>query len=208
MWLLIPALVAATTTPVTLLGIVWSDDSKRTAAILASDGRQRVARVGEPAFGGTVVSITENVVIVRYGEGNVELRLPAGTAAARPSPAKRRSARTPAESPRSPGRVMARAEVERRLQQEVPRILAETTLVPVTEPGGRVAGVTLSRVAENTVLSDAGLLPGDVLTEINGVHVDGIATLAALYPRLQTEREIRAVVLRDGRPVALTVTLR
>jgi type II secretory pathway component PulC len=73
---------------------------------------------------------------------------------------------------------------------------------------GRVAGLALTRVPESSLLTDAGLQPGDVLTELNGTAIDGMASLMALYPRLQTESELQAVVLRNGVPVRLTVSLR
>ena len=50
--------------------------------------------------------------------------------------------------------------------------------------------------------------PGDVLTEVNGVPIDSLATLIGLWPRLQTESAVHAVVLRNGQPVTLSVTLR
>ena len=101
---------------------------------------------------------------------------------------------------------MVRREVEQRLSTELPRILAETTLVPVMQDGQPV-GFTLSRVPDGTLLTDAGVRPGDVLTEINGIRVDSLGTLIGLWPRLQGEKELRAVVLRNGRPTALKVTL-
>ena len=52
---------------------------------------------------------------------------------------------------------------------------------------GRVAGFTLTRHARRHLLSDAGLRPGDVLTEVNGVPIDSLATLIGLWPRMQTE---------------------
>ena len=97
--------------------------------------------------------------------------------------------------------------MERRLGQEVPRILAETTLVPVTE-SGQMAGFTLTRLPEGTLLTDAGLRPGDVLTSINDIPIDSLATLVGLWPRLQTASDIRAMVLRNGQPVSLSVHLR
>ena len=97
--------------------------------------------------------------------------------------------------------------MERRLGEEVPRILAETTLMPVTD-AGRVAGFTLTRMPEGSLLTDAGLRAGDVLTHVNDVPIDSLATLIALWPRLQSESTLRAVVLRNGQPVSLTVTLR
>ena len=53
-----------------------------------------------------------------------------------------------------------------------------------------------------------GLRPGDVVTEVNGVPIDSLATLIGLWPRLQTESAIHAVVMRNGQPVSLSVDLR
>jgi S1-C subfamily serine protease len=100
---------------------------------------------------------------------------------------------------------MARSDVERRLGQEIPTILAETTVVPYLE-GGAVAGLLLSRLP-NGLLSEVGLRPGDVLQSLNEVPVDSVATLASLWPRFQSATEVRAVVLRDGRPFSLTLAL-
>jgi S1-C subfamily serine protease len=61
---------------------------------------------------------------------------------------------------------------------------------------------------DSTLLTDAGLRAGDVLTEVNGVPIDSLATLIGLWPRLQTESAVNAVVLRNGHPVSLSVTLR
>ena len=102
---------------------------------------------------------------------------------------------------------MERREIERRLGEESGRILAETTLVPAMD-AGRVAGFTITRMPDSTLLTDAGLRAGDVLTEVNGVPIDSLATLIGLWPRLQTESAVRAVVLRNGQPVSLSVTLR
>jgi hypothetical protein len=46
-----------------------------------------------------------------------------------------------------------------------------------------------------------------VLQSLNDVPVDSLATLASLWPRFQNATEVRAVVLRDGRPLNLTVSL-
>jgi type II secretory pathway component PulC len=105
-----------------------------------------------------------------------------------------------------PARAMPRADVEKRLGTEIPRILTETALRPVVEDG-RVVGLLVARLPEGTLLSDAGLRAGDVLVEINETAIDGMGTLMGLWPRLQSATEIRAVVRRAGRPVRLSVTL-
>jgi type II secretory pathway component PulC len=102
---------------------------------------------------------------------------------------------------------MERREVERRLGEEVPRILAETTVAPVTEDG-RVTGLALTRVPEGTLLTEAGLQAGDVLTRVNDTAVDGLPALMALWPRLQGATQLQAVVLRNGQPLSLTINLR
>ncbi|HEX6739406.1 MAG TPA: PDZ domain-containing protein [Vicinamibacteria bacterium] len=195
------ALLALPPADLAAVGIVLSPRPDASSAILRAGGRTRVVGVGDSAFGGKVAAISPGTVTVVFDEQRTELRLSGEvSAAALPPP------RPPERGPAA-GQVMERREVERRLGAEVPRILAETTVMPVTD-GGRPAGLVLTRLPEGTLLSDAGLRPGDVLTQINDIAIDSLATLIALYPRLQGESQIRAVVLRDGRPVTLSVTLR
>lgn len=195
------SLLAAPPLDLAAVGLVVSPRPEASVAILRAEGRTRVVGVGDTAFGGRVTAIAAGLVTLDFEGQPTQLRLTGDvTAVALPvaaAPAARED----------PGPVMDRREVERRLGTEVPRILAETTVLPVTD-GGRPAGLVLSRLPEGTLLSDAGLKPGDVLTHINDVPVDSLATLIALYPRLQGENRISAVVLRDGRPLTLSVTLR
>jgi len=153
-----------------------------------------------------VSAIAPGRVSLDFGGERVDVRL-AGVAAAPPAAPAPAVAAGPHEDPTTPARAMERREMERRLGQEVPRILAETTLVPVTE-SGQVAGFTFTRIPEGTLLTDAGLRAGDVITSINDVPIDSLTTLISLWPRLQSESDIRAVVLRNGQPVALNVHLR
>jgi membrane-associated protease RseP (regulator of RpoE activity) len=167
--------------------------------------------VGESAFGGRLVSVSADGVALDFGAERVELRLPAAAALPRPAgPAAGRPTLplgAPPENPETPAREMSRVEVQRRLGEEIPRILAETAIAPVMEEG-RVVGVQITRLPEGSLLTDAGLRTGDVLTRINGTDIDGMATLIGLWPRLQGASELRATVLRDGQPFSLLVSLR
>ena len=182
------------------LGVVVSPRAERSVALLRSAGRTRVVAVGERAFGGTLVAVRRGTVTLEFEGERFELSLVEG---AEPVSAARR----PAPDGRGAGRVMERRDVERRLGEEAGRILAETTLVPAMD-GTRVAGYTVTRLPEGTLLSDAGLQAGDVVTEINGIPIDSMATLVALWPKLQGESRIHAVVLRNGQPLSLSVSLR
>jgi type II secretory pathway component PulC len=203
------AAVSALPPDLAAVGIVVSPHAESSVAILRGGGRSRVVGVGDRAFGGTVALITAVSVVLQLEDGRHELRLSAGGSfPAGPAPAATAPERTPAEEADAPApRAMERQAVERRLGEEIPRILAETTLLPVTD-GAHTVGMALTRVPEGSLLTEAGLRPGDVLTHVNDVAIDGLPALLALWPRLQGASTLRAQVLRDGRPVSLTVTLR
>ena len=207
-WILVAAMTALPS-DISALGVVVNRVPERSTALLRSGERTRVVTVGETAFGGRVVSIAVGGVVLEFPEGRATVPLMAAPPVAPPpAPATPpREAAEPAEDPATPHRLMARAEVERRLGAEIPRILAETAVTPVTEDG-HVTGLAVTRVPEGTVLSDAGLRAGDVIKQINDTVIDGMGTLIGLWPRLQGATELRAVVQRGGRLVVLSVTLR
>jgi general secretion pathway protein C len=199
--LVLALVVAAAPADLSAVGIVMSARVEARTAVLTSGGRTRVVAVGDPAFGGRVGAIEADHVAVDFASGRVRLPLAAGSPIAPAPPL------AAAAAAASPALAMDRREIERRLGEESGRILAETTLIPAMD-AGRVAGFTISRMPDATLLSDAGLRPGDVLTEVNGVPIDSLATLVGLWPRMQTESSVRALVLRNGQPVSLSVTLR
>ena len=190
-----------------LLGLVVSGAPERSVAVLRSEGRTRVASLGESVFGGRLVAVGARGASLDFEGVRVEVALstaPVTVVAPPPAPARELP---PAEDASAPVRALDRRDVDRRLSLEIPRILAETTAVPVMEDG-RVTGIALTRIAEGSLLTEAGLQAGDVLTQINDTVIDGLPTLIALYPRLQSARELRAVVLRNGVPVSISVTLK
>jgi type II secretion system protein C len=200
---LLLATLSAAPSDLVALGVVVSPRAEASVAILRSGARTRVVSLGETAFGGRVAAIGERGVSIDFGAERVELKLAAAPAAqvavaARPDPL---------EDPTTPAREMSRDEVQRRLALETQRILTETTIIPVQDEQ-QVTGFALTRIPEGSLLSDAGLRPGDVLTAINDVPIDSLTTLMGLWPRLQNESRLNALVMRDGRPVSLTITLR
>jgi general secretion pathway protein C len=209
--LLLLAALGAPPSDLAATGVVVHPSGGRSTVVLTSGGRTRVASLGEVAFGGKVVAVTSTSVQILFEGGPVTLRLSAGAGAASyRTPVAAEAAPPPggaAEDPATPHRMMSRAEVERRLGSEIPRILADTALSPVMEDG-RAVGLRVVRMADGTLLSDAGLRQGDVITEINGTPIDGMATLIGLWPRLQSATDLRAVVQRGGQPVSLEVVLR
>jgi type II secretory pathway component PulC len=178
--LALAALVAASGPPVDLVvvGTIVSPRPDRSLAILSSAGRTRTVAAGETAFGGRVAFVAAGVVSLDFGPERVEVRL-AGAGPPAASPPVVAAIKGPTDAPFA----MARRDVERRLGQEIPKILAETTIVPYLERGA-VAGLLLSRLPDG-LLSEVGLRPGDVLQSLNELPVDSLATLASFWPRFQ-----------------------
>jgi len=204
--LLIAALLSNTPPDLALKGCVLARNESESVAVLESAGRTRVVVLGEKAFGGRLVAIALGSATLDFDGQHVTVRLGSAPApATTPLPPAEEDSR-PAVDPETPPRKMARADVDRRLSLEMNRILAETALAPVMDDG-RVVGVRLSKVAAGSLLTEAGLRPGDVLTELNGTKIDGLATLMGLYTRLQSATELDAVVMRGDRPISLRVTL-
>jgi general secretion pathway protein C len=206
--------MAAALGDVAAVGAVISSRPGASVAVLRCGGRVRVVAEGERACGARLVSVAADRVTLEADGSTHEVRLARAISApaAPAAPAAEPSLPPPLSTP-SPGeplaveRALARDEVQRRLALEIPRILGETAVRPVSEDG-RVTGLQLVRVASGTLLTELGLRPGDVLTQINGTPTDSLPTLMALWSRLQGASALHATVLRDGRPVELSVTLR
>lgn len=199
--MLLAALALASLAPdVSLAGVVVGR-SGRHAALLSSEGRTRAVLVGERAFGCEVLAVEPSRVDLRCGDEVRKLAL---------ATAPRASASTPvAAQPQGPPAdvTVDRAELDTRLQNEMPRLISETTLVPVMSRG-LVSGFTLTRIPQGSILESLGLRAGDVLTDVNDAPVDSFTTLVALWPKLQTASSVRARILRDGRPMEVSVAIR
>ncbi len=186
---------------VTLSGVVLAR-SGRHAATLVSDGRPRSVMTGDRAFGCEVAAIrAESLVLVCAGERH-ELKL---VKAATPSPLRAPEARGEETAPADV--TMTRADLEARLDREMSRLMTETTLIPVTSRG-QVAGFTLSRIPAGTILETLGLHAGDILVSVNETPIDSFTTLVGLWPRLQTTGAVRAQIMRDGKPVDISVRIK
>jgi len=203
---------APETQAATVAGVVVSRKPELSSAVIQSDGRARVVGIGDSIAGARVLEISSAGVTVDGGSGRTLLRL-RGEVAAAPSSAPATGLRDPGPAEMAPHalepavKTLQRRDVDARLTSEIPRILAETTMFPVSD-NGRVIGFTLTRLPEGTLLSDVGLHAGDVLLQLNDVTIDSLATLISLWPRLQGAPQLRAEVLRGGQPVSLVVNIK
>ena len=206
----VPAPSAAGQAPVLpedleLRGVVAAGDPARGTAVLSSGGRTRVVSIGERAFGTLLLGVDADRILVEYQGRRFEIGIEAGRGGL--AVARQPVAAAALRAPATTLLTLDRADVEARLAAEIPRILQQTTLVPVRERGS-VVGFSLTRFPEDSLLGDAGLRPGDIVTEINDVAIDSLQALISLWPAARVASQLHATVLRDGQLLELAVTLR
>jgi general secretion pathway protein C len=209
--MLVLAVLLAQAPDAICVGVVLSRKPELSTAVVQSGERARVVGIGDSVAGARVLEISETGIALDAGGQKLELRLRGQVttpAAMAPRGGLRDAAADAPLAPPDPGvKTLLRRDVDARLTGEIPRILAETTMFPVTEDG-RVIGFTLTRLAEGTLLTEVGLRPGDVLLRLNDVPIDSLATLISLWPRLQGAPQLRAEVLRAGQPASLVVNIK
>ena len=68
-------------------------------------------------------------------------------------------------------------------------------------------GVVLGQIAEDSPAAKAGLKENDVVTEINGQHVEGAMQFRRMIREIPAGRSVQLTVWRDGRTETLSATL-
>ncbi|MDE2972675.1 MAG: hypothetical protein OXU35_10245 [Acidobacteriota bacterium] len=205
-----------------LYGVVRQGDGG-VALLRFAEGRPLALRVGAVHRGFTVLRVLDGGVELKAPGGEVlEVGLPESLvppeigkpSAARETPV---DTRPPVEIPAAfetapdppPGevqtpppppageRAFSRDDVRLRLQSELPRILSSAVVAPRVV-GNEIVGLELVAFPTDTVLGETGLVPGDVLLEVNGRAVRGAESLAVLVQRFQTASQVELMVDRDG----------
>jgi len=73
------------------------------------------------------------------------------------------------------------------------------------DSSGAVAGVTADAISQIPYAGMVGLRDGDVISSVNGVPIDSMATVFDLGTRFQNQRHFDVVVLRNGQPQTLRI---
>ena len=180
--------------------IVAANPADSIALVRRAGGRRaRALRVGHEYTGYVLVEVTRNTAFLEGPHGGVRIAI-AGSAAA-----------TALASEPEPEllwvrRSFSRSEANNRLEKEIAVILSDTEVTPrVVE--GEVQGLELLRLPDGTVLSQSGLLPGDVLRSINEQPLRGLDSLWRLLARFADDDELRVVVVRRGEVVRFAYNL-
>lgn len=201
--LILAAALQGAASDVTLSGVVLAR-SGRHAATLVSEGRVRSVMAGDRAFGCEVMAIQPaSVDLMCSGERRAVPLVPQ----ARPTDGSISAPVSPTIDSAPTDVTLTRRELEARLDLEMSRLMTETSLIPVTSRG-QIAGFTLSRIPAGTILDTLGIKAGDTLVSVNQTPIDSFTTLVGLWPRLQSQGVIRAQILRDGKPIDISVSIK
>ena len=174
-------------------GVIVAENPAHSIALVRRSGASRAQpmRMGQEYYGYVLVAVEEGSVLLDSVRGALRLHVDG-------SPATRTTGLAAAnEDDGWTYRDVSRAEASARLEKEIPVILSETELSPWVEDG-EILGLELRRLPDGTLLSETGLLPGDLLRSINGEPLRGLDSLWDLLARLRNAHELRLVVERRG----------
>ena len=206
-----PGMLETTSLPLDLYGTIAGEDGRGYAIIEERDKKkQRLYKVGDRVAGAAIVKILRNAVVLRVGENDQVLkkkeivargsnRLPAAAPpgpAPSPSAAPRPQARPPqAPPPGSPS--------------DLASLLTQARVTPHVTVGssGKPDGVVINEIQPGSLFESVGLVNGDVIQEVNGRAVTGVADLVAMYRDLKPGLSLSVKVTRAGRQVVLNHTV-
>jgi type II secretion system protein C len=207
-----PNSLEATTLQLDLYGTIAGDDGKGYAIIEERDKkRQRLYKAGDRVAGATIVKVLRNAVVLRVGERDQVLkkketvtqradrRPVAGTPGPAPAPAPGPSpgpqARPPAAPPGSPS--------------DLASLLTQARVTPHVTAGssGKPDGVVINEIQSGSLFENVGLVNGDLIQEVNGRAVTGVADLVSMYRDLKPGASLSVKVTRAGRQVVLNHTV-
>ena len=184
----------------TLKGVFTNPDPSRSAAILAPQGQpEKLYRVGASLPGSvTLQEVFADRVILDRGGRLETLRLKRHDA---PASAGRRSA------PALPAAAQAEPRVDRDAWVNDPqRFLNVISANPVME-GGILYGLEVSPARNAREFEAAGLVSGDVITEVNGRPVAEISDYRDLLAELADASSVSVSLERNGEPMNITINM-
>jgi general secretion pathway protein C len=192
-----------TTLSLTLTGILSHEGDPNGQAIISSNrGQEKTYQIGQAvdnANGTTLHSVHADRVLLNRGDRLETLRLPkelvgaAGAPQRAPSPMM-----APAASP------AGNESLRNMISQNATRLTDILRLAPHIQEG-QVIGFRVNPGRDRESFEALGLLPGDVVTDINGVVLDDASRGLQAFEALGEATMANVTVLRDGTPTVLVI---
>jgi len=208
-----PNSLEATALQLDLYGTIAGEGGRGYAIIEERDKkRQRLYKVGDKVAGATIVKIMRNAVVLRLGDKDQVLKkkeiASAGT--------ERRALPGMAPQPASPGAAPSPRPLSRPpaagpsgSAADLAGLLTQARVIPNVSAGssGKPDGVIINEIQPGSLFENAGLVNGDVIQEVNGRTVTGVADLVSMYRDLKPGTSLSVKVTRSGRQVVLNHTV-
>ncbi len=207
-----PGMLEVTTLPIDLYGTIAGEEGRGYAVIEERDKKkQRLYKVGDRVAGAVIVKILRNAVVLRVGEKDQVLKKkeivarganrlpPAGMPGPAPAPAPEAAPRPQARPPQAPPGSPS----------DLASLLTQARVTPHVTAGssGKPDGVVINEIQSGSLFENVGLVNGDIIQEVNGRPVTGVADLVSLYRDLKPGANLSVKVSRTGRQVVLNHTV-
>ena len=185
----VPALpVAVSPLPWRLLGTLRSRAGSSFAAVECSS-KSVTLQVGDVRDGVEVISIEQQILIVRRAGRLERVGAKAGVATA----------------VLTPGQRLSRGVVDPYLEHPE-ALLQEVQLLPAMVDG-RLSGFRARWVKEGSLVAKLGLKSGDTIIKVNGQSMDSMGRVISLVQLLSTTRRFEVELERDGQRIVEAVEL-
>ncbi len=198
-----------------LVGVYMANPADRAIAIISSDGKpEEVFRVGETITGRVVLSeVLQNEVIIDNGGRRETVKLPEKVAstgrsaglenlpgATQTANAGGGSNEPPIQLPESP------KEIRDTLVSNPAMLSKLVSAVPYRE-NGRILGYKITPKQQDGLLANYGVLPGDVVTRVNGIALANQKNAIRALRKLVKAPSIDLSILRDGAELPISIAL-
>ena len=198
--------ISASRLGVKLEGIISGSPSP--LVMLRVGGEVRLLQVGDTLSAGVkIVSIAPDRVVIS-NQGRLEsIAFPEPQSLDQaPAPSAASLTGSPRGFSRSSVAPTVRVQAEEILHN--PQTLLRFVTVSPVQQGGEVSGYSLHPVPGQEALMRAlGLMPGDVLTTVDGMPVNDPALLPRVMPLLNSGQPLQVQVERGGQPLSVTINL-
>jgi type II secretory pathway component PulC len=199
--------------------------SRSLAIVEMGPSGQKLLRVGDALDGGRIVVITRAGLVLRRSGQDIDVPVT-------PSRRGRRAGASPVPAPVPRAVAVAQAEVDdeggAESEQEkadvdleeldsfiatLKKNAGETTAHTAHDVGGDPIGLLLDKVPEGSMLRRIGLLPGDLVTEVNTISVTSLDGLTSAFDKVaedvKREEECFIVIemVREQKHDALILTI-
>ncbi len=185
-----------------LLGILASSDNERysRALIEVAAGDERPFGVGAQVIQGATLQaiLPDRVVLARSGKLETLLLEREGSSSAG-------SAMAPPPTQPPPGS-MALSQIRDQVLQD-PNKAGDYLRVQPANKDGRLQGYRIYPGKDRSVFAQAGLKPGDLVTQVNGVQLDDASKALKMLSELKDVSQLNLVVERGGQSQTINVKM-